>query len=105
MREKKWYKNLIITSTLVFLYFPIFVLVLFSFNKSSLNIRWEGFTFYWYKELFSNTELLEAFFNTMLVGITSTTIYLSLLKSILSPSYPRKKNHSYRSNLLYLQES
>ncbi|MBQ6539003.1 MAG: ABC transporter permease [Bacilli bacterium] len=74
MKRRKWHKNLIIALTLVFLYFPIFVLVLFSFNKSSLNIRWEGFTFYWYKELFSNTELLEAFFNTMLVGITSTVV-------------------------------
>ena len=74
MKKRKWHKNLIIALTLIFLYFPIFVLVLFSFNKSSLNIRWEGFTFYWYKELFSNTELLEAFFNTMLVGITSTIV-------------------------------
>ena len=74
MKRRKWHKNLIIALTLIFLYFPIFVLVLFSFNKSSLNIRWEGFTFYWYKELFSNTELLEAFFNTMIVGITSTVV-------------------------------
>ena len=74
MKRRKWHKNLIIALTLVFLYFPIFVLVLFSFNKSSLNIRWEGFTLSWYKELFSNTELLEAFFNTMLVGITSTVV-------------------------------
>ncbi len=74
MKRRKWHKNLVIALTLIFLYFPIFVLVLFSFNKSSLNIRWEGFTLYWYKELFSNTELLEAFFNTMLVGITSTVV-------------------------------
>ena len=72
MKRRKWHKNLVIALTLIFLYFPIFVLVWFSFNKSSLNIRWEGFTLSWYKELFSNTELLEAFFNTMLVGITST---------------------------------
>lgn len=74
MKRRKWHKNLVIALTLIFLYFPIFVLVLFSFNKSSLNIRWEGFTLSWYKELFSNTELLEAFFNTMLVGITSTVV-------------------------------
>ena len=76
MKRRKWHKNLVIALTLIFLYFPIFVLVLFSFNKSSLNIRWEGFTLSWYKELFSNTELLEAFFNTMLVGITSTVVAL-----------------------------
>lgn len=103
MKERKWHKNLIIVLTLVFLYFPIFVLVLFSFNKSSLNIRWEGFTFYWYKELFSNTELLEAFFNTMLVGITSTivSVIIGTISAVALYKYTFK-GKTFINSLLYI---
>ena len=38
----------------LFLYLPIGVLVLFSFNKSRLNAVWTGFTFDWYHQLFSD---------------------------------------------------
>jgi spermidine/putrescine transport system permease protein len=37
---------------LVFLYLPIAVLVVYSFNESRLSLVWEGFTFRWYRELF-----------------------------------------------------
>ena len=72
-------KKLFNISTLVyvclvylFLYLPIFVLVLFSFNSSKLNINFEGFTLKWYGELFSNGPLLEALKNTMIVAFFST---------------------------------
>lgn len=67
-------KNLFIFSTLLFLYLPILVLVFFSFNTSKLNIVFEGFTFRWYKELFLNTSLIDAFKNTMFVSIISTFV-------------------------------
>jgi len=74
-------KKLFNISTLVyvclvylFLYLPIFVLVLFSFNSSKLNINFEGFTLKWYGELFSNGPLLEALKNTMIVAFFSTLV-------------------------------
>ncbi len=57
-----------------FLYLPIAVIVLFSFNTSKRNIVFEGFTFRWYGELFHNSALLEAYGNTLIVGFTSTLI-------------------------------
>jgi len=39
-----------------------------------MNIMFEGFTFYWYRELFSNTELLNAFYNTLIVTSISTIV-------------------------------
>ncbi|HLM74459.1 MAG TPA: spermidine/putrescine ABC transporter permease PotC, partial [Polyangiaceae bacterium] len=36
---------------LIFLYLPILLLVIYSFNNSKLNIVWEGFTFKWYEQL------------------------------------------------------
>ena len=57
-----------------FLYLPIGVVILFSFNTSKRNIVFEGFTLDWYKRLFENEALLEAYGNTLMVGLASTLI-------------------------------
>lgn len=56
----------------LFLYLPIIVIIVFSFNTSKRNIIFEGFTFEWYSKLFQNTALLKAFGNTLIVAFTST---------------------------------
>ena len=58
----------------LFLYLPIGVIVIFSFNTSKTNIVFEGFTTQWYGKLFQNEPLLEAYGNTLLVGAASTLI-------------------------------
>lgn len=58
----------------LFLYLPIGVVVLYSFNTSKRNIIFEGFTFGWYGKLFQNDALLEAYGNTLIVGFSSTVI-------------------------------
>lgn len=70
--KKNWSSNLIILLVFAFLYLPILVLIIFSFNDSKLNILFEGFTLKWYRVLFSNRALLEAFKNTFLVAFIST---------------------------------
>lgn len=55
-----------------FLYIPILILIIFSFNKSKLNAVWTGFTFDWYIKLWSNTEVLGAAKITIIVAIVST---------------------------------
>lgn len=72
MKRGKFVKNLIIILTFIFLFAPIFVLVLYSFNESKMNIVFTGFTFKWYGELFKNTDLLEAFLNTIIIAFVST---------------------------------
>ena len=74
MKKGKWLKNLIIILVFLFLFAPIFVLVLYSFNQSKMNVVFTGFTFKWYKELFHNTDLIEAFLNTLIIAFTSTII-------------------------------
>lgn len=59
---------------LFLLFLPIFILVFFSFNESKLNVIFTGFTFDWYAKLFENPDLLDAFKNTMLIAVLSTTI-------------------------------
>ncbi|HWA28802.1 MAG TPA: ABC transporter permease [Lacunisphaera sp.] len=58
----------------VFLYVPIVVLVVFSFNSSRLNIVWESFTFGWYEQLFHNAPLIRATKNSLMVATASTIL-------------------------------
>lgn len=58
----------------LFLYLPILVIVVFSFNMSERNIVFEGFTLDWYAGLLKNSALLTAFGNTMIVALASTLL-------------------------------
>lgn len=58
----------------LFLYLPIIVVIAFSFNTSKMNVTFEGFTFDWYISMWSNTLLMDAFKNTILVAFISTLI-------------------------------
>ncbi|MFA6939543.1 MAG: extracellular solute-binding protein [Clostridiaceae bacterium] len=73
--KKKSFGSLIYTLLIyLFLYLPIIVLVVFSFNKSKLNSIWTGFTFKWYQSLFHNAAILTAMRNTLLIGFVSTAV-------------------------------
>ena len=74
MKHNKYLDNFVLVIVFIFLFLPICVLILFSFNTSRLNIVFEGFTLHWYKDLFSNTTLLESLKNTLVVAVTSTII-------------------------------
>lgn len=64
-----------------FLYIPILLLVVFSFNSSRLNIRWEGFSTRWYEALFANKTLLTAFQNSLIVA-GATTVLATILGTV-----------------------
>ena len=63
---------------LVFLYLPIALLVVYSFNSSRLNVVWEGFTLRWYREMLENEPLLRALKNSLIVAGWTTTISVLL---------------------------
>lgn len=56
----------------LFLYAPIIILIIFSFNESKSRGVWTGFTFKWYLELFKDQEILKALYNTLLIAVLST---------------------------------
>jgi len=57
-----------------FLYVPILVLILLSFNKSGLPTSWSGFSLKWYGALANNSAVLSAALNTLIVALSSTAI-------------------------------
>lgn len=67
---KKTYLSLVF----IFLYAPIIVLMIFSFNESRSRANWGGFTFDWYISLFQNDSIMEALYITLLVAVLSSAI-------------------------------
>lgn len=67
-----------LTLGFVFLYLPIVLLVLFSFNESRLVTVWGGFSLKWYGELLQNSQLLESVWVTLRVAVASATLALVL---------------------------
>jgi spermidine/putrescine transport system permease protein len=57
-----------------FLFAPIIVLVVFSFNKARSGTAWTGFSTRWYSELADNPNALQAFRNTLKVAFTATIV-------------------------------
>ena len=58
----------------IFLYTPIIILVVFSFNSSRFVTTWDGFSFRWYGELFRNEAMVIALRNSLIVAVISTLI-------------------------------
>lgn len=68
MKLKKMYLGLV----LFFMYAPIFLLMIFSFNASRSRNTWEGFTLHWYRQLFSDPNIRRALTNTLLIAVLAT---------------------------------
>ncbi|CAL7960998.1 spermidine preferential ABC transporter membrane subunit PotC [Gammaproteobacteria bacterium] len=57
----------------IFLYLPIAVVIVFSFNNASHSLVWQGFTFKWYTALFHDSVLLRVAGHSFLLGILAAT--------------------------------
>ncbi|MEN9658447.1 MAG: hypothetical protein RL571_1912 [Pseudomonadota bacterium] len=58
--------------TYAFLYLPLIIVVMYSFNDSRLNAEWVGFTFKWYRILFNDEQMLVAARNSLLIGVVTS---------------------------------
>lgn len=71
MKRNSKIANIYLGIILFFMYFPIAMVVLYSFNDSRLTVSWKGFSLQWYEKLFSNQALMEALGNSLLLGVLS----------------------------------
>lgn len=56
-----------------FLYFPLLVVVIYSFNNSQRSLIWRGFTWHWYQDLLHNDELISVAFHSISIAILAST--------------------------------
>lgn len=57
----------------LFLYIPIVILIVFSFNSSSIITVWQDFSFKWYEKLWQDEEIISAFFTSIKIASLSAT--------------------------------
>ena len=72
MPSKRATLQLVAAGVFAFLYAPLAIVVVYSFNDSRLNAEWVGFTFDWYIKLFHDEEMLEAARNSLLIGVLTS---------------------------------
>lgn len=63
---------LVALAVYAFLYVPLFIVVVYSFNDSQLNAEWVGFTLDWYRKLFHDEEMLRAAGNSLLIALIAS---------------------------------
>ena len=59
---------------LLFLYVPIIIIILYSFNKSRIGISWTGFTLNWYKLLIHDHNLIHSAINSLVIALISSLV-------------------------------
>ena len=77
-----------------FLYVPLVIVIVFSFNDSKLNAEWVGFTLSWYKTLFADQDMLRAAGNSVLIAVVAS-ICATILGTMAGIAM-----HRYRTRVL-----
>jgi putrescine transport system permease protein len=74
MKRFTWFNATALTFGFAFLYLPILLLVIYSFNESKLVTVWAGFSTKWYGSLLQNSAMLEAAWVTLRVALMTATL-------------------------------
>lgn len=89
-KAKKILQKGYIVLVLLFLYAPILVLAVLSFNKSKSRAKWGGFTFHWYQEMLKNEKILSALSTTLMIAFLSALL-ATVLGTLAAVSINRMK--------------
>lgn len=75
LQKKNGFMNrLFMGLVFLFLYAPIFLLIVFSFNSGNSSVVWKGFSLHWYVELFQDRLIMQSIYTTLLVSLLATAI-------------------------------
>jgi spermidine/putrescine transport system permease protein len=101
MKPRGWLLGISL-GNLLFLYGPVLILIVFSFNASRLTATWQGFTLQWYRELTSDHALLIALQKSLTVAAVSTTIaaILGVAAAVGIESLSRRKQRVIEGAML-----
>ena len=81
----------------LFLYAPIIILIVFSFNAGNSSSVWKGFSLHWYQQLFHNRLIMHSVYTTLMVSLLATIIAtIAGLVMLFVPTY------SYAQSLFWL---
>lgn len=85
-----------------FLYIPLFSVVFYSFNASSLATVWGGFSTRWYGELLRNEQVLDSLFLSLRIAVTSATMatILGTMSGLALARFGRFKGRTFFSGMI-----
>jgi len=98
-----WFNISSVVFGFAFLYLPIILLVIYSFNESRLVTVWAGFSTKWYGELFQNQGLMDAAWVTFRVALLSATIatILGTLAAVALIRFTRFRGRTLFTGMVY----
>lgn len=95
---KHYFLPVLVGFMYLFLYVPIAVLIVFSFNNASFPYVWKGFTLHWYSELWHSPEIWDAVYTSLCVAVSTVLLSLSMgISLVLCAS----KNLMLRSLIIF----
>ena len=97
-------KSIVVFSGLFFLYFPILVLIFYSFNENKRVMVWKGFSLRWYNELFNNEQIIEAFIISIKIAALSAT-FATILGVMIGYSLVRISKIPFKSLYIFLSST
>ena len=100
---KKLLQRIYLFLILLFLYAPIIVLIIFSFNGSKSRAIWQGFSLTWYQQLFTDSEILNALETTMLIALFAS-IFATVLGTFAALGIVKMKKRTFETvrNITYI---
>ena len=73
-KQRRVGSRVFMTLVFLFLYGPILLMIIFSFNAGNSSVVWQGFSLHWYEELFRDRAIMQSFYTTLLVSLLATVI-------------------------------
>ncbi len=103
MKKSGFFSKIYIGLIFAFLYAPIIVLMIFSFNESKSRAFFTGFTLKWYRQLFENELIITSLFNSLLMALCSAVI-ATIMGTMAAIGINRmsKKSRTLMMNVTYL---
>ncbi len=100
---KKFFSNFYIFLVFLFLYAPILIMILYSFNSSKGRV-WTGFSLEWYEKLFKNELILSSLANTLIIALIASVLATILgTFAALGINAMKKNSRNIIKNVTYLQ--
>ena len=102
-RRGGWGLSLTTTAVYLFLYAPIFVLMVYSFNRSRLSAHWMGFTGEWYAVLWRDEQIFQSLENSLVVaaGVTLACVVFGTMSALVF-ARPRRRAKALLDGVVYL---
>jgi len=98
LHYKRFFLPLFVAAVYSFLYVPMLIMLIFSFNKATLGYAWQGFTLDWYKQLLQSIEIWTVFKNSLIVATAAVALSLTLGVALI---WGLNRRHQHILSLFY----